>query len=180
MENINIQGAIEAILFCAGEPVPARQLCDILHTDEKSLRQMIQYMADKLNQKESGMMILTLGDSYQMCSRPAYADFVKSVLQTKRRVTLSPAALEVLSIIAYHQPATRALIDQIRGVESGAVIANLCEKELICEVGRLDSPGRPNLYGTTAHFLRCFGLSDLSLLPPLPQTESRKEEDLLV
>lgn len=180
MGNVNIQGAIEAVLFCAGEPVLAKQLCEILDTDEKSLRQIINYMSDKLNQKESGVMILTLGDSYQMCSRPQYAEQVRGALQNKRKVSLSPAALEVLSIVAYHQPTTRALIEQIRGVECGAVLSNLCEKELIEEVGRLDSPGRPNLYGTTPHFLRCFGLSDLSELPTLPQLEEQKSEGSLL
>lgn len=180
MGKLKIEGAIEAVLFCAGEPVPAKLLCEILDTDEKNLKKMIGYMADKMNQDESGMMILTLGDSYQMCSRPLYADYVRNALQNRRKVALSPAALEVLSIIAYHQPATRALIEQIRGVECGAVIANLCEKELIEERGRLDAPGRPLLYGTTPHFLRCFGLNDLSQLPPLPQAGEEKEEEELL
>ena len=175
MQTENIAGAIEAILFCAGDPVPAKQLCEALDTDEKALKQMITYIEDKLEARDSGLTIVTLGDCYQMCSRKAYADFVKEALHNRRKMTLSPAALEVLSVVAYHQPVTRGYIEQVRGVDCGAVITTLCEKELICEAGKLDSPGRPNLYATTAHFLRCFGVSDLSQLPSLPKT--KEEED---
>ncbi len=167
-------------MFCAGEPVPAKLLCEILDTDEKNLKKMIGYMADKMNQDESGMMILTLGDSYQMCQPPPLRRLCEKCPAKPPEGRLFAAALEVLSIIAYHQPATRALIEQIRGVECGAVIANLCEKELIEERGRLDAPGRPLLYGTTPHFLRCFGLNDLSQLPPLPQAGEEKEEEELL
>jgi segregation and condensation protein B len=179
VDKLNIEGVIEAVLFCAGEPVPVRQLCELLKVDEKDLRRTIDCMEEKLSQKESGIMILALEDCYQMCSRSQYGDFVRSVLQNKRKATLSPAALEVLSIVAYHQPTTRALVEQIRGVECSSLISSLCDKELIEEVGHMDSPGRPRLYGTTLNFLRCFGLNDLSQLPSLPQTEGQKQEELL-
>lgn len=176
MEQQRIEGAIEAVLFCAGAPVKAERLCEVLDTDEKTLSQAILYMNDRYEERGSGLTILTLGDSLQMATRREYADMVRETLHNRRKMSLSRAALEVLSIVAYHQPVTRAYIEQVRGVECSAVVATLCEKELIYESGKLDAPGRPNLYNTTPEFLRCFGLKDLCELPELPQVEDENGE----
>ena len=114
--------------------------------------------------------MLRLGSAYQLCSRREYADCVRAVLDKKREVSLSPAALEVLAITAYNQPVTRAFLEQVRGVDSSGVVASLLEKGLLEERGRLDVPGRPMQFGTTVQFLRCFGLSSLDDLPPVDES----------
>ena len=175
VEMDKLEGALEAMLFSAGEPVRGQKLCEILDIDEKSLKRVIDFMSSKYDERDSGIRILALGDCYQMASRQDYADYVQDLMLSRRRLSLSPAALEVLSIVAYNQPVTRGYIEQIRGVDSGVVISNLCEKNLVMEAGKLDAPGRPNLYRTTYEFLRCFGLEDLSFLPALPRINDGEE-----
>ncbi|MPM54675.1 Segregation and condensation protein B [bioreactor metagenome] len=176
MEFSKLEGAIEAILFCSGEPVGSKRLCDVLDVDEKTLKQVIAYMSGKYDDKKSGIMILSLENSYQMSSRGEYADYVRDALLSRRSFSISPAGMEVLSIIAYNQPVTRAYIEQVRGVDCTAVLANLIEKSLVEEAGRLEAPGRPNLYKTTLDFLRVFGINSLSQLPPLPDIETQEED----
>ena len=169
------RGAIEAILFASGEPVSAARIAEVLEIDLRTAKNLLDGISDDYENRESGICVLKLGDSYQMTSNKDYADKVRAALDIRRNQPLSQAALEVLAIIAYNQPVTRAFMEQIRGVDCSGVVANLCEKELIEEAGRLDLPGRPIAFKTTANFLRAFGISSLDLLPALPAEASATE-----
>ncbi|MBE6788762.1 MAG: SMC-Scp complex subunit ScpB [Ruminococcaceae bacterium] len=166
------RGAIEAILFTSGEPVSAARIAEVLELDLKTVKNLLDQIIDDYENRAGGILVLKLGDSYQMSSNKEYADKVRAALDIRRNQPLSQAALEVLAIIAYNQPVTRAFMEQIRGVDCSGVVATLCEKELIEEAGRLDLPGRPIAFKTTANFMRAFGLSSLDMLPALPQEAS--------
>ena len=125
----------------------------------------------RLTQQGSPLQVLSLDGKYQLATRPEYAGVIQAATDWKRQQPLSQAAMEVLAVVAYNQPVTRAFIEQVRGVDCGAVVQGLVQKSLIEEKGRLELPGRPLLYGTTADFLRSFGLNSLEGLPPLPQKE---------
>ena len=169
------RGAIEAILFSSGEPVSVSRIAEVLGLDLKSVKNLLDAIADDFENRESGICVLKLGDCYQMTSNKQYADKVRAALDIRRNQPLSQASLETLAIIAYNQPVTRAFIEQIRGVDCSGVVSNLCEKELIEEAGRLDLPGKPIAFKTTANFLRAFGLSSLDMLPALESHSSAKE-----
>lgn len=171
MEIKQYQAAIEAILFASGEPVPVSRLALALELDEETTRRIAEDWAQDVNTREGGMTALRLDDQYQLCSSKTYAGYVRKAMDIRRNTPLSQAAMEVLAIIAYNQPVTRPFVEQVRGVDCSAVIQGLQQKGLIEEKGRMDLPGRPLLYGTTANFLRCFGISSLDQLPPLPQKE---------
>ena len=132
-------------------------------------------LAAELDERGSGLCVLKLDDRYQLCSRTQFADIIRSVLEVKKNSPLSSAALEVLAIVAYNQPITRSYIEQVRGVDCSGVISTLCQRDLIEEMGRLDLPGRPLLYGTTPEFLKCFCLASLSELPELPDKGAKGE-----
>lgn len=180
--NIKETGAvIESILFAAGEPYSVNKLAALLEMDTASLKQLLEQLIDEYEKDDSrGITLKRLEDKYQLCTKPEQAHYVKMALNNRRNIQLSPAALEVLSIIAYNQPVTRGYMEQIRGVECSAVVANLVEKELVEEKGRLDAPGRPLLFGTTPNFLRCFGISSLDELPELPEMLTQNEDDQIV
>ncbi len=169
------RGAIEAILFASGEPISAARIAEVLEIDLRTAKNLLDGISDDYENRESGICVLKLGDSYQMTTNKEYADKVRAALDIRRNQPLSQAALEVLAIIAYNQPVTRAFMEQIRGVDCSGVVANLCEKELIEEAGRLDLPGRPIAFKTTANFLRAFGISSLDLLPALPSQATPAE-----
>lgn len=169
MEIAKIESAVEAVLFAAGDPVELSRLSEILEVDEESLEKIITKLRDDYDFDQRGLRIVKLDNSYQMCSAPMHADFVRKALETKRAPRLSPPLLEVLSVIAYRQPVTRAYVEQVRGVDCSYSITSLAEKELIKESGRLDVPGKPILYRTTKNFLRVFGLESLNDLPELPE-----------
>ena len=171
MEIKQYQAAIEAILFASGEPVPVSRLAQALELDEETTRRIAEDWAQDVNTREGGMTALRLDDQYQLCSSKAYAGYVRKAMDIRRNTPLSQAAMEVLAIIAYNQPVTRPFVEQVRGVDCSAVVQGLQQKGLIEEKGRMDLPGRPLLYGTTSNFLRCFGISSLDQLPPLPQKE---------
>ena len=175
MEANELQCALEAVLFAAGEPVAVDKLCQVLEVPEQVLHEAAQALAGEYDYSRRGIKLVRLEDRYQLCSRADYAPWVRRTLETRRAPTLSAAALEVLAIAAYRQPVTRVYIEQVRGVDCAAVIHNLVEKELLEEKGRLDVPGRPLLYGTTANFLRVFDLESLSELPELPEIQQPKE-----
>ena len=162
------RGAIEAILFASGEPISASRIAEVCELDLRTVKNLLVELANEYENRESGIRILKLGDSYQMSTDKAYADKVRAALDIRRNQPLSQAALEVLAIIAYNQPVTRAFMEQIRGVDCSGVVTTLCEKELIEEAGRLDLPGRPIAFKTTANFMRAFGISSLDMLPALP------------
>jgi segregation and condensation protein B len=132
-------------------------------------------LQEKYESDDFGICLLRLDNKYQICTKQKYADNIRSVIEVKKNAPLSQAAFEVLAIIAYNQPVTKAFVEQIRGVDCSGVISSLCQKSLIEERGRLDLPGRPLIYGTTAEFLRCFCISSLDELPPLPDNSVQEE-----
>lgn len=171
---------LTAILFAAGEPVSAERLAGGIESDENTVHAILQDSADNLAYSRSGIRLIRINDSWQMCTAPEYAAEVRKVLETRKPPRLSQTALEVLSIIAYRQPVTRGYIEKVRGVDSSYTVNSLCEKGIISECGRLDVPGKPILYKTTEVFLRMFGIQSLTELPeleePLPDKESGTPE----
>ena len=167
MEQTELQRAIEAILFAAGERVEVSRLAMVLEADPKEIIAATDAMMDSLAFERRGIRILKLDNGYQMVSSGEMADYVTKALETRKPPKLSSSQLEALTIIAYYQPATKAMVEQIRGVDSAYSISALMNKKLIEEAGRLNVPGRPIQYQTTPAFLRTFGLSSLEELPPI-------------
>lgn len=161
----NMKSAIESILFASGDAVNVERLAEIFGTSKKDIKNVMEELIEKFEQDESGIRILKLENSFQMCSKTENSSYVKEALDMRRRVPLSQAAMEVLSIIAYNQPVTKSFVEQVRGVDSSSIVNSLVEKYLIEERGRLELPGRPVLYGTTHNFLRCFGIQSVDDLP---------------
>ena len=164
----DISSAIEAILFASGDSVPIARLSLILGAYEGEIEHAAAVLAEKYENEGRGMRILKLEDKLQMCSAPEYAPFITKALEQRKPPMLSQSALEVLAIVAYFQPVTRAYIDQVRGVDSSYTVGILLERGLIEPCGKLDVPGRPSIFKTTDVFLRTMGISELSQLPPLP------------
>jgi len=164
----DISSAIEAILFAAGECVPAARLSLVLGVEESELELYVRQLQQEYEADGRGMRILRLGDKLQMCSAPEYAPYIAKVLEQRKPPMLSQPALETLAVVAYFQPVTRAYIDQVRGVDSSYTVGVLLERGLIERCGKLDVPGRPSIFRTTAAFLRTMGVSELSELPALP------------
>ena len=172
MNNSELIPMLEAVLFAMGEPIEIERLCVALELDEIAVSDALAKLQEKYEDEACGICLLKLDNKYQICTKQKYADSIRSVIEVKKNAPLSQAAFEVLAIIAYNQPVTKAFIEQIRGVDCSGVISSLCQKSLIEERGRLDLPGRPLIYGTTAEFLRCFCISSLDELPPLPENKS--------
>ena len=168
MELKEIESAIEGILFAAGEPVGVERICLALEIDRATADAVCQRLADAYSYERRGIRLLKLDSSYQLCSAPEFAPYIRRAFESRRPARLSQPALEVLAIIAYYQPVTRAYVDQIRGVDSAYTIGLLLDRKLIEECGRLQVPGRPRLYRTTKQFLRAFHLTSLDDLPELP------------
>jgi segregation and condensation protein B len=183
MEIENIKPAIEAILFAAGEPVPAARLSLILEAEEDDVFAAAKELADEYSFNRRGVRILKLDNKLQMCSSPEYAGIISKTLEQRRPPMLSQPALETLAVIAYFQPVTRAYIDQVRGVDSSYTVGVLLDRGLIERCGKLDVPGRPSLLRTTDVFLRTMGVSSLEELPELPDISSgdgvKKLEDAI-
>ena len=167
MEQTELQRAIEAILFAAGERMEVARLAMTLETDEKDIVAAADALADTLAFERRGIRILKLDKGYQMVSSGEMADYVTKALETRKPPKLSASQLETLTIIAYYQPATKAMVEQIRGVDSSYSVSALLNKKLIEEAGRLNVPGRPIQYKTTPDFLRTFSMSTLDELPPI-------------
>ena len=167
MEQIELQRAIEAILFAAGERVEIAQLVGVLEAEKSEIIAAADALADELSFNRRGIRILRLEDGYQMVSSGEMADYITQALETRKPPKLSASQLETLTIIAYYQPATKAMVEQLRGVDSSYSVGALLNKKLIEEAGRLNVPGRPIQYRTTPNFLRTFGLSSLDELPPI-------------
>ena len=187
MEFEQLQRTIEAILFAAGERIEIQRLSDVLETDPSEIEKATDALADEYAFQRRGIRILKLEKGYQMVSSGEMADYVTKALETRKPPKLSSSQLETLTIIAYYQPATKAMVEQIRGVDSAYSVAALLNKKLIEEAGRLNVPGRPIQYRTTPDFLRTFGFSSLEELPPiekitfgepieLPQEQQASEE----
>lgn len=177
MSNNELMPLVEAVLFAMGEPIEIERLCVALELDEIVLRDILEKLQEKYEDESSGICLLRLENKYQLCTKKQYADKIRAVIEVKKNAPLSQAAFEVLAIIAYNQPVTKAYIESVRGVDCSAVISNLCSKSLIEEKGRLDLPGRPLIYGTTPEFLRCFCISSLDELPELPTSAEYQESE---
>ena len=182
MEITELQRAIEAILFAAGEPVELARLAMALEADPKDVAAAAEELANDWAYQRRGIRILKLDTAWQMASSGECADYVTKALETRKPPKLSASQLEVLTIIAYYQPATKAMVEQIRGVDSSYSVSALLNKKLIEEAGRLNVPGRPIQYKTTEGFLRTFGISSLEELPEIekvsfgePLPEEQKE-----
>lgn len=168
LEMKEIEAAIEGILFASGEPVSVDRICVAMDMDKPTVELVLQKLMDYYAYERRGMRLLRMEDSYQLCSAPDYADMIRKAFEIRKPAKLSQPALEVLTIIAYYQPTTRAYVDQIRGVDSSYTVGLLLERHLIEECGRLQVPGRPHLYRTTQAFLRAFHLNSLDDLPEMP------------
>ncbi len=174
MDIKEYEAILEALLFSSGEPVQISKLSEIIGLDRLNTEKILTELSDRYNYERRGITILKLGDNYQMATRAEFSDYIKKLLDKRKDTVISGAALEVLAIIAYKQPITRAYVEQVRGVDSSGVMATLAEKGLIEERGRLDVPGHPKLFGTTPDFMRSFGLSSLTDLPDI--SEKREEQ----
>ena len=168
MEHSNIQAAVEAVLFASGEPVESEKLCEAVGIVKDQLEEALGSLADKYSKAESGITLLSLNGSYQLATKEELATFIKAALEIKKNSVLSPAAMETLTIVAYNQPVTKGFVEHVRGVDSSGVVNSLVDK-----AGRLDLPGRPIAYKTTDNFLRCFRLSSLDDLPPIPDKQEQ-------
>lgn len=180
MANANeLQAIVEAVLFASGEPLELSRLSEVLDIEDEQTQQILLNLAAELDERHSGICLLELDGKYQLSTRTKYGDYIRKVLEVKKNAPLSQAAFEVLAVVAYNQPVTKAFIEQVRGVDCSGVIATLCQKNLIEEKGRLELPGRPLVYGTTTDFLRCFSFSSLGDLPELPNDQNTDRQLML-
>lgn len=170
-----LESAVLAVLFAVGEPLAPSRLAEALETKEEVVRSLLEHLRDTLEAQAGAFQILNLNGQYQLATREEHTGLIRRVMNQRRSVPLSQAALEVLAAVAYNQPVTRAYVEQVRGVDSSNIIASLVEKGLLEEAGRLELPGRPICYQTTPNFLRTFGLSSLE---ELPLTEPAPGDDL--
>ena len=167
---------LEAVLFACGEPVEITRLAAGLSLEAAAVREQLLAYAERLQKDDRGIELLFLGETVQLCSKRCYEDRIAAVLASRKNAPLSGAAMEVLAIIAYNQPVTRAFVEQIRGVDSSSAVNSLVVRDLVEEAGRLELPGRPIAYRTTANFLRCFGLQSLDELPDITAAAQAQEQ----
>lgn len=179
MEQNDLQRALMAVLFAAGEPVAASRLAESLQVDESEIHRECEALISALSYHRSGIRIVKLEDAYQMCSSAEMAEYVTKTLETRKPPKLSPSQLETLTVIAYYQPTTKAYVETIRGVDSAYSVSALLTKKLIRECGRLNVPGRPILYETTPDFLRVFGLESLADLPDIEKVDIAVKKEQL-
>ncbi len=176
MSDRNYKCAIEAILFASGDSVAVDRIATALELTKKEAEKLTDELMAEYKAAQRGITIIKLENSYQMVSVKEYAKEIRTVMDLRRNTPLSQAALEVLAVIAYNQPVTKAFVEQVRGVDCSGVIGSLTTKDLIEEKGRLELPGRPLIYGTTENFLRCFSLSSLDDLPEPPEKTGDKAD----
>ncbi|MDE7302001.1 MAG: SMC-Scp complex subunit ScpB [Oscillospiraceae bacterium] len=169
--------AVEAILFAHGEPIEAEKLCAAAGIEPDMPEKLVRLLIDRYESTGSALTVLKLGNSYQLAVKAEFFDYVRAALESKKNTPLSPAAMEVLTIIAYNQPVTKGFVEHVRGIDSSSVVNSLVEKNLLEEAGRLDVPGKPIAYKTTPAFLRCFQLSSLDDLPALPDSDGQVSFD---
>ncbi|MEF9969075.1 MAG: SMC-Scp complex subunit ScpB [Ruthenibacterium sp.] len=167
MDLKQYKAAIEAMLFAYAEPVSAEKLAEVLEIEVPVVERLLLSLRDDLAERDRGLQLLSMENRWQLSTKNEYGDYIKKALDTRRNTPLSPAALEVLAIIAYNQPVSRSFIEQVRGVDSSSTVQTLLTKGLVEEAGRLELPGHPISFKTTDVFLRTFGLSSLTDLPPL-------------
>ena len=174
MEKAKQEAVIEAVLFSMGDSVKISRLAELVETDTTGVRKIVDGMKKKMESSNRGVTITEIGDAFQMCSKPEMYDYLIDITKSERKYTLTDTVLETLSIVAYKQPVTKGDIEKIRGVDCTHAVNKLMELDLIKELGRLDAPGRPILFGTTEQFLRSFGVKSLDDLPEVSQVQ--KEE----
>ncbi len=176
MERTELERVIEAILFAAGEPVETNRIALAAECDPDEVDAAAKSLMDRLSYDRRGLRVIKLEKAYQMCSSVEMSSYITKALETRKPPKLSASQLETLTIVAYYQPATKAYIEQIRGVDSSYSVSALLNKRLIEECGRLNVPGRPILYRTTPDFLRTFGLSSLDELPEIEKMQFGKKD----
>lgn len=171
MEMKKLEAAIEAILFTMGDSVELEKIAQAIDKDIETTKNIIDNMMDRYNKEESGIKLIELEQSYQLCTKQEYYEYITKVATQPQKYVLSDVLLETLSIIAYRQPITKPEIDKIRGVKCDHAVNKLVEYNLVCEVGRLDAPGRPLMFGTTEEFLRAFGVASIGELPEIDEEQ---------
>lgn len=172
MKKDELISAFEALLFASGEPMSIERFSLVFELEPEEVVSVMEKLSKRLADTKSGIELARMENTYQLATKTDYAEYIKKAFDLRRRTPLSSAALEVLAVVAYNQPVTKAFIEQVRGVDCSSVVTTLIEKGLVEERGRLELPGKPLLYGTTKNFLRCFSLNDLTELPPLPKNEN--------
>ena len=173
-EEISI---VESILFACGEPVETSRIAEAAAIDEDMVDKIVQLLNDRYEESGSSMQVIKLAESYQLTVKADYINYVRAAMETKKSAPLSPAAMEVLAIIAYNQPVTKGFVEHVRGIDSSSVVNSLVEKNLLEEAGRLDVPGKPIAYRTTSTFLRCFQLSSIENLPSVFENDGQVSFD---
>lgn len=168
---------VEAILFACGEPVEISRISEAAGIEPELVDKIVQLLNDRYEETESSMRVIKLAESYQLTVKAEYINYVRAAMETKKASPLSPAAMEVLAIIAYNQPVTKGFVEHVRGIDSSSVVNSLVEKNLLEEAGRLDVPGKPIAYRTTPTFLRCFQLSSIENLPSVSETDGQVSFD---
>lgn len=180
VDTKDLETAIEAILFAAGHPMPYSKLGEVLGYTESQIRKTVRAFSERYNSEAGrGIMMLVFEDSCQLCTKESFLPYIKEALGIRKGGNLSASSLEVLAIIAYNEPVTRAFVDTVRKVDSSYIVASLCEKNLIEQCGKLDVPGRPYLYRTTPTFLRCFGIESLEQLPYIDAPRQKNEGEII-
>ena len=167
MERSKAKAVIEGVLFTMGESVEVSRLADLIEEDVKTTRSILEEMEQEYEREERGIFLTWLENAVQLCTKAEMYEYLIKIAKAPRKMSLTDTVLETLSIIAYKQPVTRVEIEKVRGVSCDHAINKLLEYDLITELGRLDAPGRPLLFGTTEQFLRCFGVKSLEELPEL-------------
>lgn len=171
MDNNRLKGQIEAILFASGEPVELSRIASAIGKSKQAVENLLNEIADDYREQKRGIQLLNFKTSYQLATKIEYGEIARDVVESKRNVPLSPAALEILAVVAYNQPVSKSFVEQVRGVDSGYTVNTLCQKGLLEEAGRLDVPGKPIAYRTTANFLRIFDMKSLDELPQIAENE---------
>lgn len=174
MEQRKLKNTVEAVIFACGTPIEAERIAQALELSVEEITAVCDSLVEEYKNADRGIRIIRLNKSYQICTPDEYAGAIRTVMDLRRNTPLSQAAAEVLAVIAYNQPVTKAFVEQVRGVDCSGVISGLISRQLIEEKGRLELPGKPLVYGTTDHFLRCFNISSIEELPPLPNDDENE------
>lgn len=180
MEKQEKQAIIEAILFAAGRQVEIKELMAALEIDEQEIREILESLKEELNKNNRGIELIRVENSYQLCTKTKYYEYIYPIFDKRSKPNLSVAALETISIIAYNPNITRAEIESIRGVNSDGSIYKLLEYELIEEAGRMDAPGRPTMYKVSPRFFKMFGIESLEELPELPRYKLDENQQIVI
>ncbi|MDO4345240.1 MAG: SMC-Scp complex subunit ScpB [Eubacteriales bacterium] len=167
MEKEKLEAAVEAILFASGDSVEAAKLAKALELEVPAAKELVRGMMERYEKEDRGIRIVELEDAFQLCTKPELYDYLVRICKQPRKMELTDVVLETLSIIAYKQPVTKMELEKIRGVKCDHAVNKLIEYNLVKELGRLDAPGRPLLFGTTEEFLRNFGVHSIAELPPV-------------